>query len=321
MVLPDAGRILLVNPSGDDDLAVLPGERLAVVQGFRPDHDALAARGFRVTPTVPDGLFASALVCLPRARDAARAQIRAAIAAVAAGGLVSVDGQKTDGVEALEREVRARVPLTGTVAKAHGRLFSFAASPGFADWAPMVRRFGGFTTQPGVFSSDAPDPGSALLAAALPAKLPGRGVDLGAGWGYLANAVLARAGVTHVDLVEADHAALACARLNVTDPRAAFHWADATTFRPARLADWVVMNPPFHSGRTADPALGTAFIAAAARMLAPSGTLWLVANRHLPYGPVLETLFRKVEDLPAAPAFRLTAARLPTPPERRKGPR
>ena len=34
----------------------------------------------------------------------------------------------------------------------------------------------------------APDRGSALLAAALPAKLGGKVVDLGAGWGYLSRA-------------------------------------------------------------------------------------------------------------------------------------
>ena len=54
---------------------------------------------------------------------------------------------------------------------------------------------GGFTTVPGVFSADAPDRGSVLLAAALPAKLPARVADLGAGWGYLSRAILARDGV------------------------------------------------------------------------------------------------------------------------------
>ena len=45
-------------------------------------------------------------------------------------------------------------------------------------------------------------------------------VDLGAGWGFLARAILARDGVRQLDLVEAEAAALDCARRNVTDPRA-----------------------------------------------------------------------------------------------------
>jgi 16S rRNA (guanine1207-N2)-methyltransferase len=233
------------------------------------------------------------------------------------GGPVAVDGQKDDGIDSLLKDIRARAPLGEPLAKAHGRLAVFRAGPGFADWQDSPRDVGGFVTCAGVFSADGPDPGSALLAAALPAHLKGRGVDLGAGWGFLSAAVLQREPVKALDLVEADHTALDCARRNLTDPRAAFHWADATRFRPARPADFVVMNPPFHSGRAADPALGQAFLTAAAGMLNPDGTLWLVANRALPYDRVLTTLFRHVEDLPGSPAYRLTRASHPI---RRKGP-
>lgn len=314
--LPPQGRILILNPSGADDLSALPRDRIHAVQGFRPDHDALAARGITVTPEVPVGEFAAAIVCIPRARAHARALVAAACAAVAPGGPVAVDGQKDDGIDSILKDVRARVPISEPLAKAHGRLFVFAAVPQFADWQDAPRDIGGFVTRAGVFSADGPDPGSALLAAALPAQLKGRGIDLGAGWGFLSAAVLEREGVKSLDLVEADHAALACARVNITDPRASFHWADATRFRPARPADFVVMNPPFHTGRAADPALGQAFLTAAAGMLVPDGTLWLVANRTLPYDRVLTTLFRHVEDLPGTPAYRMTRASHPI---RRKG--
>ena len=58
--------------------------------------------------------------------------------------------------------------------------------------------------------------------------------------------------------------------------------------------DAVVMNPPFHTGRTAEPGLGQAFITAAARLLAPQGQLWMVANRHLPYETALGGQFAHV---------------------------
>ena len=271
-----------------------------------------------MVPVIPEGPFAMALVCLPRARDAARGMIAVACANVESGGSVVVDGQKTDGVEALYREVRARVPgVSEALAKAHGKLFAFPATPSLADWAALPRQIGdGFTTLPGMFSANGPDAGSALLAAALPAQMKGRGVDLGAGWGFLSRAALSRTDVALLDLVEGDWDALACARLNVTDPRAAFHWADATTFRPARPAHWIVCNPPFHIGRETDSATGVAFLTAAARMLVPDGTLWLVANRHLPYDRPLSLLFRAVQDLPGTAAFRLIRASRPVPPDR-----
>jgi 16S rRNA (guanine1207-N2)-methyltransferase len=149
------------------------------------------------------------------------------------------------------------------------------------------------------------------LAAALPARLGPRVADLGAGWGYLSRAILAREGVAEVHLIEADHAALACARANITDPRARFHWADAIAFTPDAPFDAVVTNPPFHVTRAASPDLGRGFIDAARRMLTPRGDLWLVANRHLPYEGALRAAFREVTEMGADPAFKVFHASHP----------
>lgn len=315
LALPAAGTVLAAGPGGAQDLSALPRARVLAVQGMRPDHDALAARGFDVTPQMPGAGIAAAVVFVPRARDAARDLVARAAAAVVSGGPVAVDGQKDAGIEPLLRDLAARVALGPPLVKAHGRLAVFPAGPDLSDWVAEPRPVaGGFVTRPGLFSADGPDAGSALLAAALPARLAGRGVDLGAGWGFLARAALQRDGVAHLDLVEADHAALACARANLPDPRAAFHWADALRWRPAREADWVVMNPPFHTGGRADPALGASFVAAAAGMLAPQGTLWMVANRHLPYAEALQRHFAEIEDIGGTAAFRLVRAARPRPP-------
>ncbi|WP_149140106.1 class I SAM-dependent methyltransferase [Gemmobacter caeruleus] len=308
--LPPEGRIVVMRPQSGDDLSVLPRDRLLVVTGFRPDFDHFAARGLTCAETMPDSA-AAVIVCLPRAKPLARAMLAAACAALPPGGLVVVDGQKTDGVDAVFKELRARVPLGEALAKAHGKIAAFPASDALADWAARPLTTEGFTTLPGVFSADGPDRGSALLAAVLPAKLPSRVVDLGAGWGYLSRAILTRAGVKELHLVEAEKTALDCARINIDDARAQFHWADATTWQVPHLAGAVVCNPPFHAGRDADPALGLAFLRAAARMLAPDGTLWLVANRHLPYDAALKAAFREVEEIGGDNAFRLTRAAHP----------
>jgi 16S rRNA (guanine1207-N2)-methyltransferase len=210
------------------------------------------------------------------------------------------------------KDLRARVALSDSLSKAHGKLASFPAGPGLEDWAakPTVIE-GGFQTLPGVFSADAPDRGSVLLAAALPPKLGPKVADLGAGWGYLSRAVLAREGVKRLDLVEAEAAALACAQINIVDDRVRFHWADAATFRPENLVETVVCNPPFHTGRDAEPGLGVAFITAARRMLAPDGVLWLVANRHLPYDATLNALFLDVDEVGGDGTFRVIRAKKP----------
>ncbi len=324
LVVPHEGSILVLRPRADTDLSALPADRVIVVQGFRPDHDALAARGYVVSAAVPagDGVVApagAAVIVLPRSKTEARALIAAASAAVVPGGPIVVDGQKTDGADAMLKDLRARVPLGEALAKAHGKLAVFA-NPGptaLSGWELVPGRLAdGRVTHPAAFSADGIDPGSAALAAALPAKLPRRVADLGAGWGYLAAEVLTREGVEEVHLVEAEHAALEAARANVTDPRARFHWADVTRDVPGAPFGAIVMNPPFHHGRAADPGLGRAFIAAAARALTPSGTLYMVANRHLPYERALAEHFREVEDLDPGPgasagAFKLIRAAAP----------
>jgi 16S rRNA (guanine1207-N2)-methyltransferase len=311
LVLPPEGVIAVLMPRAGMDLSALPRTRVRIVTPLKPDHDAFAAAGYACASGL-EGPVAAAVVYLPRAKAQARDLLARAEAAVVPGGPVVVDGQKTDGADSILRDLRRLVPVEGPISKAHGKIYWFAADAALAGWrAPDRQRIEeGFVTAPGVFSADAIDPGSRLLAEAVPAGLAGNLADMGAGWGYLAARLLARCpGLARLDLVEADRVALDCARENVTDPRARFHWADATRWRPEAPLDAVVMNPPFHTGRAADPGLGRAFIAQAAAVLRPGGTLWLVANRHLPYEAELDRHFIGIREIGGDARFKLLEAR------------
>ncbi len=304
--LPE-GAIGVMRPSALFDVSALPREAVRITHGFYPDAAAWEGAGFVVTRDLPQ--VSVAIVVVPRAKALARAMVAEACKMAE---LVIVDGQKTDGVDSLFKSCRKILGDLPSITKGHGRIFWFAASDAFADWAAPAPTKGahGFFTTAGVFSDGAVDAGSALLAKALPDKLPARMADLGAGWGYLAAPVLARDGVKSLDLIEAEALSLDCARLNVTDPRVTFHWADATQFAAAPY-DGIVMNPPFHAGRASDPSLGRTFIQAAARLLAPHGKLWMVANRHLPYETTLNECFRNVETLGGNGGFKLFHANRP----------
>lgn len=307
--LPETGAILWFGLPDPSQAALVPGADLTAIQPMQPAANALTGAGIRVLPEAgPDAQAENAIVTLPRARARAQLWIAQAAAALPAGGWLIVDGGKTDGVDSLFKACRKRLDDCESFTKAHGRLFwAQIGDDRFDDWRSPASGIDGFRTGPGVFSADGIDPASALLAKALPA-LKGRVADLGAGWGFLSSGILQNAGVTHLDLVEADHVALTAARHNLADPRAAFHWADATTWRAEAPLDAVVMNPPFHTGRAGDPGLGKAFIAAAARALSPQGKLWLVANRHLPYEAELEARFRGVQELEGTRSFKLYLA-------------
>lgn len=305
--LPD-GPVAVLGAPGGFDLTALPRDRVTVVSRFFPDAEAWTRAGYEVMQTV-SGDFAVALVVLPRAKAAARALIAEA---AALAPLVLVDGQKHDGIDSVLKAVKARAAIGGVVSKAHGKLFWIEGGD-FPDWAARDIEVGGFLTRPGVFSAGGPDKGSRALVDALP-PLTGQVADLGAGWGYLTRHILASDAVTQVDLIEADATALDCARINITDPRATFRWADATAFTPESPYDAAVSNPPFHTGRSGDPALGRAFIRAAAGMLAPSGQFWMVANRHLPYEAELARHFHEIDEAGGTPGFKVIRA---TGPRRR----
>lgn len=314
--LSDDASIVLLEPPADVDLVGVSPARVTIQQNFKPTFDVLANQGATMTnaATEPADVVH---VTLPRSRELARGLISQAVA-LAKGGTVIIDGAKTDGIDAILKAAKAKVDVKGQASKAHGKIFWFASADGFEDWAlaDPAPAADGWVTQPGVFSADGPDAGSKALIAALPAKLKGHGADLGGGWGFLTHHALKVDGVTQIDLVEADKRALTCAERNISDDRVTFHWADATSWGAKSTLDWVVCNPPFHTSRTPDANLGQAFIRSAARLLKPNGSLYLVANRHLPYETVLAESFKRVQELDGDRRFKVVQADQPKPSQR-----
>ncbi|NKX43269.1 class I SAM-dependent methyltransferase [Roseicyclus persicicus] len=289
------GPVLVLRARGDGDYAALG--QVQCVQGFAPDHDRLAARGLAVSVEVPEGeTYAAALVQIVKARAGTLASLAEALMALQPGGLLMVDGPKDEGIEAILKLLKSEFEIDGTYAKAHGKLVWLTRPEVLPEavmgWMPEpVETEEGYLTVPGGFSAEGPDRGSEILVALVP-PLTGRVADLGAGWGYIAGEILSEQdGIETLDLIEADHAMLEAAAANIDDPRARFHWADVTRFQPEAAYDAILANPPFHTGRHADPSLGRAFIAAAARMLSPRGRFFMVANRHLPYEDALKSAF------------------------------
>jgi len=302
-------------------------ERGVAVFGATPDMDLsdltdpiIVSRDARVharwphaTTTAPAQTTAAVVLI---AREKARARADLADAAASTQGSLVVDGQKTDGIEPVLKTFKSQGTIVGSVSKAHGKLFWCDALPDLSDWRAAPLEVDGLRSWPGVFSATKVDAGSQLLAQALPANLGTAVCDLGAGWGWLSAQIVSRCQSLH--MVEADDWALECARHNV--PQATAHWADVTQWISPQLFDAVVMNPPFHEGRRGVPDLGIAFIAKAAEILRPTGALYMVANRHLPYEAALSAHFDKVTEMNGDGRFKLFCAQKPTARRRSKTP-
>ena len=239
-----------------------------------------------------------------------------ALRALKPGGWLTALAAKDKGGSRLKKELEGFGGVVSETSKAHHRICACerpveiaGLEAAVAAGAPRRIEPYGLWSQPGVFSWDRLDPGTALLMQALP-SLAGQGADFGCGIGYLGRAVLAAPAVKHLALIDIDRRAIDCARRNFDDPRVEFHWADVGGGAvPLADLNFVVMNPPFHDSGAEDRGLGQTFIRRAAALLKKGGVLWLVANRHLPYEPVLGELFAAVAVRAEANGFKVFEVR------------
>lgn len=281
------------------------------VYGVPPIGLVAVARGARqLSPLVPGaddlgaalpGSYSSIAMVAPPGTVERRCAIALALRALKPGGDFVIMAPNDKGGTRLRKELEACGCEVEQTSKAHHRICTGVRGDALIDIEEAIAAGAlqpiegtAFWSQPGVFSWDRLDPGSAMLAAHVP-LLKGRGADLGCGIGLLALQVLVSRDVTRLDLVDIDARAIAAARRNVGDERAHFHWADVAAGGLALAGlDFVVMNPPFHHAGTEDKSLGAAFVRRAAQLLRPGGVCWLVANRHLPYEAALAPLFKTV---------------------------
>jgi len=279
------------------------------IYGTPPTELAPAPQGgVQFSPLVPgsakledqaEGSLTEIVLLAPPGTIERRYTTALALKALAPGGVLTALAPKDKGGSRLGKELKGFGCTVSETSKRHYRICTcerparlVGVEDALAEGAPRVDPALGLWTQPGVFSWNRLDPGSALLDRHLPA-FGGRGADFGCGLGILARTILRSPKVTHLSLVDIDRRATEMAARNIEDPRAEILWADVRSLRLVGL-DFVVMNPPFHDGGAEDQSLGQSFIRKAAEALRPGGVLWLVANRHLPYEGVLKPLFKRV---------------------------
>lgn len=308
--LADKARVLFLRARMGSELKELSGSDLTCVQSFAPDRDKLENAGHQVIADVTDAEGAAGydfVLLLPtRQKQEARALLAQAIQHVRDGGVVLSCASNTEGAKAHESDMKQLAGLSGSLSKNKCRVFWATVDKSALDdnkvseWAALDAERpvldGAYVSRPGIFAWDRIDTASALLAQTLPDTLAGRGADLGAGFGFLTRHVLENCPkVAGMDLYEAEKRALDLARQNLNGFSSTKTlngiWSDVTRGIESPY-DFIVSNPPFHQGGKADRTdVGQGFIRSASRGLRSGGTLYLVANRHMPYEDTLKECF------------------------------
>jgi len=336
--LPVPPRALFLGAEFHPDLKAWP--EVTGWQPFKPKADGWDGAGLDRTDH-PQGSWPLVMILPGKSRDEALHWFALGHDLLEDGGTLLVAMPNTAGAGRFEKELAEAAGEVESLQKHKCRAFSAVKSAEWddemlAEWRALggQRKIEGtqFTTEAGIFSADHVDPGSRLLVGHIIASLRGKAADLGAGWGFLTDALLKRCPkISSVDLYEADARALDCARKNlaphlrgisaVEDPLSlesapcmageerpiGFHWHDVTKGLPEKY-DVILMNPPFHTGQATDVDLGRAFLRTAAASLNRGGKLLLVANRQLPYEAELTVLGMPTRKLAEDTVYKILSA-------------
>jgi len=160
---------------------------------------------------------------------------------------------------------------------------------------------------PGVFGRQQLDPGAAVLLDHLPADAEGTICDLGCGNGILSLALSHQIPGARIIATDDSELAVLSARRNATAnalKNIEVRQGNALSGVTETL-DWILCNPPFHDGHKELTNIAQLMFRDAARQLSPTGTLLVIANRHLPYQPMLKRLFRSVRVISGDKRFSL----------------
>ncbi|KWU00567.1 16S rRNA (guanine(1207)-N(2))-methyltransferase RsmC [Vibrio toranzoniae] len=150
---------------------------------------------------------------------------------------------------------------------------------------------------PGVFSHGEFDVGSQLLLDTLP-KLKGKVLDFGCGAGVLGAVMASRN--PDIELEMCDISAFAVASSQATleaNGLTGKVFASDVYSDTAQDYQFIISNPPFHSGLDTSYSATETLLAQAPKHLKHAGELFIVANSFLKYIPIIEQSFGKCATL------------------------
>jgi 16S rRNA (guanine1207-N2)-methyltransferase len=280
-------------------------------------------------PAGTEGETDVVVIELPKGRKLARRWLLQAYSALRPGGYLYLGGANDQGIRSVAQDARQLFKNGSVLGYKKGcrvvRMVKpagdddrpeWAGEPGIAPGTWFEIRFDNppglspLVSLPGVFSYDHLDEASLLLLDNLRILAGSHVLDLGCGYGIL-GLYAAQAGAAQVDLLDDNQLAVACTRRNIL--RHGLEQANAVPSDAASLAanppyQFILTNPPFHTGKAVDYAVTQAFIEQSFPLLAPGGQFWMVANRFIRYEALLDRVFGNSRLIVETPKYQVWLA-------------
>lgn len=318
-----AGAWLVVNPPADWEAAGLLADASIYTEEWTVARQLPQAQ-FGLLPEMP-AQATDVLLFLPKAKPRFQQLLQTLLQALPAAATVWVAGENSGGIKSAQKTLAERFSDVTKVANAKRCGLIRCREPLPADAyvgsvemaaqataAQIVFQQWQLASLPGLFNKGEVDSGTQLLLAHLPA-LRGHVLDIGCGGGVISLAALA-AGAESVLAVDNSAVALAAAQKTFDLNNAKnveLLASDVFSDVPRSIGgsfDFILSNPPFHSGTSTNYQPAQQLIEDSRRYLKPGGRLFLVANRHLAYEQWLEASFKRWEVLEQRNGFKVLVA-------------
>ena len=279
---------------------------------FKPHANALKNHALI---TGIEATYNAVFIAIPKSVEEARGLIARGLSVLKPGGFLScAAGNKAGGGRIAKLLQGFGLEGLQSISKnksrcAYGHVHTYdhaAVAEALSAAALQPTLDGDFYSMPGIFGWNKIDKGSEILVQHFPNLLSGIGADFGCGYGYLSRYVQ---GADQLHGIDADSRAVQAYADNIANAQS--HWIDITDpsdAAPTNL-DFIIMNPPFHMGKTTDASIGNAFVTRAANSLKSGGRLYMVANAHLPYEGRLNAHFKSVKKLHEGSGFKVYEAK------------
>lgn len=151
---------------------------------------------------------------------------------------------------------------------------------------------------PGVFSHGELDNGTKLLLEKIPQRFNGSVLDFACGAGVIGSYLVKQSPQLKATLSDISALGLYCAARTAELNNQTFSLVASDGLKGiSGRFNHIVTNPPFHTGIKTDYSITHDFIVGVGQHLLPKGSLYLVANRFLPYPGLLAAQFSPVHTL------------------------